>query len=850
MKQSNSENIKSINNSPLIYLLSLEDRARYKLIKRYNKPLSYHDVKIINDILYNEKTHYVEAFKEYFIYEDYNEFLKRFYSSYEISIKLTKILIFYEKYSKIYANYTVIPESKYMYKNIKRKQKMIDQMQNNDVNSEFEEDEESKEDISNTVFSSTVINSIYKRTLSTLNKSQNSKNTEQSINEFLEKIDKMENDTKNKENRFKKMRNNFLVNKKQTPPKSLKSNRNNHDNKVIDIQINYTKKIPQKKNNFIQSKKTNLNNNTNNKNNYNNLIFVNSYTYKTKDNINTYKNNNSIGYYIKSCNNTFNNKNFNYININNNNTCIDHNYLRTNINFPKQNISSSKPKQNIISNSNNNITEQKGNMSLTNINNNLTSVNNNIIDNNQKGKLSLRETLFKLDKLILSTNSNNSPRLLNDNPFPTSSNKTNIFSNKNILKHPLLKHKENSESQNPKKDNKAKVRGLSSHKIMNSKKLRANILYHNYNSIGTNLTFLSNNGFIENNKIKNIYNKFSKKNINNKYKEINSTNNKKPESHRNYYHSRILSGNNSYNKNKSNKMHISNNNKNYKIIVDNNKQIVRIDPKKVIFPCSPTNSNSNSYFYFKSQLSTRKSSVNKKKNTKLIKETNKKKIVNNFNIVNNIHDNSTQINIFTGKDLYKSLRFQNKSLFNSTSISPSNISPKSPLGIGIGKNKKKLIINKNMIENTINKTYLKSYTKVKEKPIKHNLDFNKILSNKHFFESEKGIISERLTTNSKKLFEKFGKYFFKNKKEKGSNYYKKLDNIKNNKNVNNGKNKNNEHTRLINKLIKHRFMKNKTNNNTPHKTRFIHSSTNKNIKVTSGCLSPVDYQMRKATKFL
>ena len=158
-----------------------------------------------------------------------------------------------------------------------------------------------------------------------------------------------------------------------------------------------------------------------------------------------------------------------------------------------------------------------------------------------------------------------------------------------------------------------------------------------------------------------------------------------------------------------------------------------------------------------------------------------------------------------------------------------------------------------MIENTINKTYLKSYTKVKEKPVKHNLDFNKILSNKHFFESEKGIISERLTTNSKKLFEIFGKYFFKNKKEKGSNYYKKLDNIKsnkNNKNVNNGKNKNNEHTRLINKLIKHRFMKNKTNNNTPHKTRFIHSSTNKNIKVTSGCLSPVDYQMRKATKFL
>ena len=125
--------MKNLNEFSFKYIISLENRARFKLIKRYNKPLSYHDVKIINDILYNEKTHYVEQFKEYLIYEDYNEFLKRFYKSHEINIKLPKILVFYEKYSKIYANYTVIPESKYMYKNIKRKQKMIDQMQNNDL---------------------------------------------------------------------------------------------------------------------------------------------------------------------------------------------------------------------------------------------------------------------------------------------------------------------------------------------------------------------------------------------------------------------------------------------------------------------------------------------------------------------------------------------------------------------------------------------------------------------------------------------------------------------------------------------------------------------------------------------
>ena len=421
-------NIDKTNNSPLKYFLSLENLARNKLVNRYDKPLSYHDTKMINDILYNEKTRYVEAFKEYLIYEDYNEFLKRFYKSFEINIKLPKILLFYEKYSKIYANYTVIPESKYMYKNIKRKQKMIDQMQNNDINSEYEEDEESNEDISNTVFSSRVINSIYDKTLTSVNKSENSKNTEQSINEFLEKINNIENNEKKKEKKINlnllklesnnnvnhdkiKMRNNFLINKDKTPPhKNINANSNNNqinkENKKIDIQINYKKKNSQKKNSNPQNK-NNLIQNANNKNNYNNLIFINSYTCKTKNNINAFKNNFSIGNYINNCNNTFNN-----------NTFSGNNYLRTNINFPKQKLSSATFKQNIINSSNNNITEQRENMNLTNINNYFNNANN--INNNQKYKLSLRETLFKLDKLILSTNVSNSPKILNENKFSTS----------------------------------------------------------------------------------------------------------------------------------------------------------------------------------------------------------------------------------------------------------------------------------------------------------------------------------------------------------------------------------------------------------------------------------------------
>ena len=227
------------------------------------------------------------------------------------------------------------------------------------------------------------------------------------------------------------------------------------------------------------------------------MIFINSYTCKTKSNINTFKNNFSLGNYINSCNNTFNN-----------NTFSGNNYLRTNINFPKQKLSSASFKHNIINRSNINITEKRENMNLTNINNYFNNMNN--INNNQKYKLSLRETLFKLDKLILSTNVSNSPKILNENKFSTSSNKTNILNNKNNLKNPLLKDKDKSESQKIKKDLKSKVQGLS-HKILNAKKFCSNLIYHNYNSIGANLKFLSNNKYQENNKVKNMFNKFSKK---------------------------------------------------------------------------------------------------------------------------------------------------------------------------------------------------------------------------------------------------------------------------------------------------------------------------------------------------
>lgn len=91
------------------------------LDKKYLTSRDYYNIKVINDVIYNENAHIVSIFKDYLIYDDVSEFLKRFYLTNEATNRLPKIFEFYEKYSKVFPNYVVLPESKYMFKNIERK---------------------------------------------------------------------------------------------------------------------------------------------------------------------------------------------------------------------------------------------------------------------------------------------------------------------------------------------------------------------------------------------------------------------------------------------------------------------------------------------------------------------------------------------------------------------------------------------------------------------------------------------------------------------------------------------------------------------------------------------------------
>ena len=119
-------------------------QIKQNLSKKYMTSKDFYNVKIINDIIYNENTHIVSVFKDYLILDDISEFLKRSYTSFETKPRLVKIYEFYDKYSKVYPNYISLPESKYMYKNIERKQRMIDERQQYIQNKEKKAKKEQK----------------------------------------------------------------------------------------------------------------------------------------------------------------------------------------------------------------------------------------------------------------------------------------------------------------------------------------------------------------------------------------------------------------------------------------------------------------------------------------------------------------------------------------------------------------------------------------------------------------------------------------------------------------------------------------------------------------------------------
>jgi len=113
-------------------ILNFEKRSNYLLKNNYKK-YSYNSILIYN-LMTNQKSHIVTLFKDFLILSDNIEFIRKYYKIAEIKKRLKKLIDYYEETSFIFPNYTPLKESKYIYNNIIKKQKIIDDQQDYEDN--------------------------------------------------------------------------------------------------------------------------------------------------------------------------------------------------------------------------------------------------------------------------------------------------------------------------------------------------------------------------------------------------------------------------------------------------------------------------------------------------------------------------------------------------------------------------------------------------------------------------------------------------------------------------------------------------------------------------------------------
>ena len=239
-----------------------------KFQNKYNHMPDQYETNIIDNIIYNDKSHIVSKFKDLLIAYDYSDYLKRYYTYRESIIRLPKYYEYYNLYSKIFPNYTSIPEGKYFYMNIQRKQRMID------LQEKIESENNNEKDKIDNVFNTSVVNSILNRT--------NKEEMEIIFDINIDKIKKNEDIFMDKINKLINLINAYEIKEDYFIDYNYESkNRNNKNKDVIsplmNININYI--------NFNKYNEDKTNSNSiNNQSNKNNILLYKIFNLPIKSN--------------------------------------------------------------------------------------------------------------------------------------------------------------------------------------------------------------------------------------------------------------------------------------------------------------------------------------------------------------------------------------------------------------------------------------------------------------------------------------------------------------------------------------------------------------------------------------
>ena len=221
-----------------------------KKIHSYFKDLYYHDkyfynIKVINDIINNLDTHLVAEFKDYLIMGDESEFLQKKYNMKECKKYLSVLFDYYKSCSIIFPNYVILHENKYIFKNIRKKQKVLDNQLEQEEKQEKIKKGIIKIDENNEFFTSNALNSILNQTNTSnlklffgINNSKNKYNdSEETVNNIFKNIENAEHNAlllAKKNNILKKEKNkNVMKNGKIDVSQSL--NNININNIAINI---------------------------------------------------------------------------------------------------------------------------------------------------------------------------------------------------------------------------------------------------------------------------------------------------------------------------------------------------------------------------------------------------------------------------------------------------------------------------------------------------------------------------------------------------------------------------------------------------------------------------------------
>ena len=246
-------------------LKKFEKYSFIKLRNNYNITSSSFNKIIISNIIYNNKLHIVSCFKEFLIYFDPGDFLSSFYKKKESLSRLKQYCEFYSLNSRIFPNYIILPESVYIFNNIKKKQKLLDQLEENNLkyNNDISQNvimnysdmnnynrsvhlNRTQSSYFSTIFTPSIVNSIFnEREFSNKNDDNNSNIS--NINFIIDNINKNQ---KNKRN---------LLMYKTPKNKNIINASDNGKNSISSLEIFLNNDKTNKINNSIKDNKRKLN---------------------------------------------------------------------------------------------------------------------------------------------------------------------------------------------------------------------------------------------------------------------------------------------------------------------------------------------------------------------------------------------------------------------------------------------------------------------------------------------------------------------------------------------------------------------------------------------------------------